>query len=236
MFTTDFLIPIIALIVSVVSLFTDINNPKGRKAAGFLILLLLGACGLQIMNNFEKQEESKWQKTQITNLSKALSRFEINTGSSFEEIKSILQSFGSTNDNPTINFVKESLKADRLREQLIESTDNSSRKKITVQYFPKNVDRQIVEGALRELNFNYITGESALSIPTNAIWFGNDVPIEDVKLVAYTLIRAGVEIRAIRPFYTGNRNRLIQVGSGTAYQSRDPLSVDEIQAADKFTL
>ncbi|MBC6481788.1 MAG: hypothetical protein GDA56_32530 [Hormoscilla sp. GM7CHS1pb] len=155
-----------------------------------------------------------------------------------EEIMSILKSFGSTNENPSIDSVKESLKADIVRDKLIKSTDNSSRENITVQYFPKNVDRRIVEDALRELNFNYITGESELSISTNAIWFGNDVPIEDVKLVAYTLIRAGVEIKAIRPFpsTSSNRDRLIiQVGSDAEYQSREPLSVDEIQAADKFT-
>jgi len=65
------------------------------------------------------------------------------------------------------------------------------------EFFTLQLDRIIVEDALRELKFNYITGESELSISTNAIWFGNDVPIEDVKLVAYTLIRAGVEIKAI---------------------------------------
>ncbi|MBC6481789.1 MAG: hypothetical protein GDA56_32535 [Hormoscilla sp. GM7CHS1pb] len=76
---TDLLIPIIALIVGVLSLFTDIKNPRGRKVAVVLIGLLIAACGFQIQNNYEKQKESE-------RLAKVIERFEKNTGNSLEEM------------------------------------------------------------------------------------------------------------------------------------------------------
>ncbi|MGB7947259.1 MAG: hypothetical protein WCH75_06225, partial [Candidatus Binatia bacterium] len=76
-------------------------------------------------------------------------------------------------------------------------------------------------------------------IPTNAIWFGSPVDIEDVKLVALTLIRAGVQIRAIRPIqdYLVNKKDLplIQVGADSSVVNDPPLTVEQIRAASRFT-
>ena len=47
-------------------------------------------------------------------------------------------------------------------------------------------------------------GEAKNSLSTNAIWFGSNVNVEDVKLVAYTLIRAGIKIKTIK--YSGQNS------------------------------
>lgn len=95
-----------------------------------------------------------------------------------------------------------------------------------------------VKSALLGLDFKFTEGEPGIpDVGTNAIFFGDKVPIEDVKLVALTLIRAGVEIKYIRPFKNSTgRSLLIQVGAGTAYVSKPPLSVEAITDAKNFPL
>lgn len=241
---------LIAFFVGILSLFADINTPKGRYYAGFLAFLLMLACGFQIKQSSDDERYSEWQRDQITqqgkqitDLSLSVQKFASATKDSLddldEQLKKLL-SFGFTPLNATAatsEVVNRSLKAEQLRTQISESTKPDSRENITVQYFPKDVDRQIVEKSLRELGFNLISGRPNLKIPTNAIWFGSEVPIEDVKLVAFTLIRAGVEIKVIRPFRNpgGSKARLIQVGSDAQYVSSPPLSPDEIQRAENFT-
>ena len=110
---------------------------------------------------------------------------------------------------------------------------------MTVQYFPKDVDGKKVEAALLELGFSIDKRQASISnIPTNAIWYGEPVKIEEVKLVAFTLIRAGVQIKAIRPFADNSPRRnaaLIQVGADKDVVTNAPLSVEEIRNATRFS-
>ncbi len=138
---------------------------------------------------------------------------------------------------PQKQMVEQSFEADAQRKQLALKTSNQQRSEITIQYFPKDVDRDIVEAALRELGFRLFVGVTQVeNVPTNAIWFGANVKIDDVKLVAYTLIRAGVEIKIIRLFRNpmGNRAHLIQVGADTAYKDKPALTVADIKNEQEF--
>ena len=238
MIPTNIILPILALFAGVISLFTDIEKPKGKIMAGILVSLLSITCGFQMKAHLKAEEEGKWQKEQISNLIITLRNFESNTYKFFDEIKPKLESFGVTDDNPSFSIIQQSLEADKVRTQLSISTDSIIREKITVQYFPKNVDERIVEDSLRELSFDFKTGNPGLpDVPTNAIFFGDSVPIEAVKLVALTLIRAGVEIKYIRSFRDSTgRSSLIQVGSRKDYIDKMPISVEEIQQANSFPL
>lgn len=232
---------LIAFLIGILSLFADINTRKGKWYAGFLGVLLALACVFQIKESFDDKVDSDRQESQITDLATALKNFSTQTQKSLDDIDDKLdtiRSFGFTRPNPSLETIEQSLEANQLRTLISTSTDPDSRQKITVQYFPKDVDRQIVERSLRELGFELTSGQPNLkNVPTNAIWFGSEVPIDDVKLVAYTLIRAGVDIKIIRPFRNpgGSKARLIQVGSDAQYQSSSPLSVNEIQQAENFT-
>jgi hypothetical protein len=74
------------------------------------------------------------------------------------------------------------------------------RGKTTIEYFLKDVDQRKVLGAIQDLGFKVKPIPPIGNMPTNAIWFGSKVDVEDVKLVAYTLVHAGVNIKDIRPF------------------------------------
>ena len=71
------------------------------------------------------------------------------------------------------------------------------------------------------------------------MWFGSPVDVEDVKLVALTLIRAGVQIRAFRPiqdYIVGKKDLpLIQVGADASIVNDPTLTVDAIRAASRFS-
>ena len=135
--------------------------------------------------------------------------------------------------------VQQSLTANQEIQQAARLAPRESRKAVTVQYFPKGVDGNKVESALMELGFILDKKQAPLpGIPTNSIWYGTPVSIEDVKLVALTLIRAGVQIKALRPFadYSPRKNAsLIQVGADVAVVNDSPLSVEGIRDASRFS-
>jgi len=134
--------------------------------------------------------------------------------------------------------LRQSRNADQELKQLAGTSALETQREITVQYFAKEVDQQIVDSVLKALKFNVKVGAAPLpGLATNAIWFGEQVQPAQVKLVAYTLIRAGVRIRVIRPFRDpkGGRARLIQVGSDAAYAAAPPFTVQQILAARAFT-
>jgi hypothetical protein len=62
------------------------------------------------------------------------------------------------------------------------------------------------------------------------------VSVEDAKLVALTLVRAGIQIKSIRPFSDHSPRKdaaLIQVGGDAALRNSAPLSVEEIRTIPK---
>jgi hypothetical protein len=134
--------------------------------------------------------------------------------------------------------VQQSLTANQDLQQTAGLAPRESRKAVTVQYFPKDVDGEKVESALLELGFTLDKKRAPVpGIPTNSIWYGTRVSIGNVKLVALTLIRAGVQIKAIRPFadYSPRKNAaLIQVGADVAVINSAPLSVEGIRDASHF--
>jgi hypothetical protein len=117
------------------------------------------------------------------------------------------------------------------------SNKTTNRSKTKVIYFPKDIDPDIIRSTLQNLGFNSEIGKAEISDATNAIWFGSKVNVEDVKLVAYTLIRAGVKIKTIRPFRASSpreRTSIIQVGADKNYTNKPDLSVDEILNTTEF--
>lgn len=112
----------------------------------------------------------------------------------------------------------------------------------TIEYFPKDVDHnpEVVKNNLESMGFVVCLKEPRVrDIPTNAIWFGPGVPMAEVKLVALTLIRAGVNLRTIKPFAAdaveNEQDNLIQIGAD-ADDAEDPiLSVAFIDNQTAFT-
>jgi hypothetical protein len=140
----------------------------------------------------------------------------------------------------TIAKVEQSAKANDERQAIASDTDTPAnlerRKSITIEYFLKNVDKDKVLAALGGLGFTALRQSPALgTTPTNAVWFGRSVQIDDAKLVAYTLIRAGIQIKDIRPYLVSEgRDSLIQVGGRPLAVNKPVWTVERISAAKEF--
>jgi hypothetical protein len=75
---------------------------------------------------------------------------------------------------------------------------------------------------------------------TNAMWFGSDVSLADVKYVALTLIRAGVKIQGIRPYSTSSTNpaykrNIIEIGASVDVENEPAYTIEGILDSDGFT-
>ena len=136
--------------------------------------------------------------------------------------------------------IRRTIEANSARREEASRSSAATRAQVTVDVFSRDVDQDVVAGSLRELGFDVDLKPPNPRIPevvaTNAIWFGEGISLSDVKLVAYTLIRAGVTIRTIRPFAPPpfrKRNR-IEVGSDTGFLTSLPLTTEEIRSRKSF--
>lgn len=137
----------------------------------------------------------------------------------------------------TIATVEQSVEANNQREQIASTTpaDLERRNNTTIKYFLKNVDKEKVLAALGGLGFTLMQSPPVGRTPTNAIWFGPSVQIDDVKLVAYTLIRAGIPIQDIRRYMVSDgRDSQIQVGGRPLAKDNVVWTVERISAAKDF--
>lgn len=239
----NFVMPILSMVVGVISLFTDPNNRSRRWLFGLLIVALVSTSTLEIFfrnkSDAQAEEDLKWSRDRIRELIKLVENVRAKTEQGFSDLTDVLSTFGWQREriqNANVIDVQESLQAEKERQLAAAKTAPSQRKNITIQYFPKDVDREKVEAALQELGFRLVAGRTRVSnVQTNAIWFGKDVPVADVKLVAYTLMRAGVKIKIIRPFArNAGRDRVIQVGSDGNFINASPLTVQELRNKTTF--
>ncbi|WP_404786021.1 toll/interleukin-1 receptor domain-containing protein [Altericista sp. CCNU0014] len=102
---------------------------------------------------------------------------------------------------------------------------------VTIEYYPKDIDPQSIQQALTKLGFNLkLQTPTVTDVPINIIYYGKNVREADVKLVAYVLQRAGVQLKAIQPFRALAESKawVIQVGALSQLKDRRPISAAEI--------
>jgi hypothetical protein len=109
-----------------------------------------------------------------------------------------------------------------------------------VQFFPKDRDerspfkKDVVVSYLDGLGFDVQVMKPQLTeVSTNAIFYSHNAPDEDIKAVAFALIRAGASIRVVRPSIANYmRDKLIQVGADAEYDNSPPLTVHQISSVN----
>ena len=117
---------------------------------------------------------------------------------------------------------------------IIININGQNRSKITIKYFPKNVDGEKVINALKELNFKVTEGKPKLpDSPTNALYYGRKVDNESIQLVALTLMRAGVEIKGIFPFRNDNTEKDYMIQVLSTLREDKKYTVESIKAFKK---
>jgi hypothetical protein len=172
-----------------------------------------------------------------------LANFLSGVGVAQARIKNIQENGLSTPEN--LKLVQAGITGDDLIKRLLAQIQAENQKQqTTVVYYNKDVDPNDVNGlplenSLQQAGFKLEKtrqGRKNPDLPTNAIWTADNVPPEQAKFVAYTLMRAGVEIRAIRTFSgTGRKPNEIEIGADRAIAERLPLTFQQIQAKQSFS-
>ncbi|ALL69746.1 hypothetical protein K788_0006179 (plasmid) [Paraburkholderia caribensis MBA4] len=118
---------------------------------------------------------------------------------------------------------------------------DAARPATTLDIFAKPVDETKVREALSwmtTLGFKVAVHASKLTdAPTNAVFFGTGAQIDDVKLVALALMRAGIPVQWIRRMggdVGGSNRAVIQAGAETQADKLAPYTVNEVLNAVSF--
>jgi hypothetical protein len=100
-----------------------------------------------------------------------------------------------------------------------------------IEYFAKDNEGDGVTRALRDHGLDVIKLPGQIPGPTNSLWAGNGVTIAEVKPIALTLLRAGVQLKAVRHFRdgSGSKERLIEIGSDQKFATAPVLTEEQIQ-------
>jgi hypothetical protein len=239
------IMPILSMLGGIASLFIDPKDKQKKWGKLLMSILIVAPAMATIAFGYQKEQESTAKELRsqadINSLKEENKKLHKDIIDTPQKTVDLLR-YGYTKSSAqraSSEQVSQSKEANIKLDTIQESGTNRkiNRSTITVEYFPKDIDSVIVKSTLETLGFNSKIGKAKNSLSTNAIWFGSNVNIEDVKLVAYTLIRAGIQIKTIRPFNDNSSNihaSLIQVGADVNYENKSPLSVDKIRKTSEF--
>ncbi|HEV7484136.1 MAG TPA: ATP-binding protein [Thermoanaerobaculia bacterium] len=103
---------------------------------------------------------------------------------------------------------------------------------ITIEYFKKPTDSEKrLNMALHDLGFHLREVGAQNPRETNCVWYGSAAGKDNVKLVAYTVIRAGLDLQCIQPLSKAHAPNTIQVGHGPKFEDETPFTVDAVKGA-----
>lgn len=149
---------------------------------------------------------------------------------------------------PTENVTEESEKAletveisaQQIMDQLIESykTDklakiSKPRKDIVIRYYRHKPDGKSAY-ELEKLGY-YIherpVDQKFEKYQSNAIFYGDSVQLQDIQIVAYTLLKEGLPIKEIKPSKFGDswKSKSIEIGTDTTLFTQPTLKIEAIQ-------
>jgi hypothetical protein len=244
--------PVVSLVTGVLSLFIDPNNKATKWQKPTMLTLLILTSVLTMLFGYQNSKQAQAEEAALKN---SLAKLQERNDQLIDEMIELRKGVDTAPERTTEAFfiafqergwdinnlrsatqsqLDQSVEADKLIDSL--ASNINERQSITVQYFPKDVDPNIVRSRLEALGFTLTTPTTEVrNTPTNAIWFGSNVDIDSVKAVAYTLIAAGVELKMIRQLDNSQgRERVIQVGADASCVDNPTLTTEGIRNTQQF--
>lgn len=146
-----------------------------------------------------------------------------------------LSGYGWTPKNPDFTRLIEAAQA---LEQLRGDRPDAQRAMYLYKGIPTTVDHTIVKLSLQRLGFKVIPEQEDEEPLTkaNVLYYGKYVKLEDIKLTALTLMRAGIRLTEIKPFAKATRGnvRAVKLEYNEYLAKRPPISVQEVVDATNF--
>ena len=206
-------------------------------------LFIYGSVRLNTLYKEIRAQEAIKQKNKVEN--DAL-QFEI---AALEEKKMKLESELMNQYGLSVDSIR-TLSSDEILEHAILANDAiknlvkgySPGRNVEVQYYNKTIDEKRLVLELEALGYKFLSRPPSQYMSkkqTNALWFGSEVPLKDVKIVALAMIRAGVPLRGIRPYRSSSSNpayksNIIEVGASVDLEQKPLLTGDEVKNATDF--
>ena len=205
-----------------------------------MVMVVTAGCwlvfsALQVQKLSEQSHELETAKSRLENEIRADTEILV-------ALNPLLSNFGWSSKKIPKNIkdvtqVTQSLEANEKLNQLRLELRQPSAEKIVVQYYPKDVDGNKVRSALADFGFRVEERTPLVTdVPADDIVFGEKVPPENAKIVAYVLIRAGVEIKGIHRSRLPIKANVIQVIANRIVAEQPPLSVEDIRRQSHFDL
>ena len=251
-----FLYPILWLIGALIASFFDTKkNPHHLVSRLLMISLILVAIasGWIAWEKRQSAEELKQRTEELAvqgttekhSVSRELSGLQSRVGevrsavdTRNEQLEKAAELYSQRSEKQSSELLANTEAAHAKLIQLFTETLKATNRNITVQFVPDVLNRDVMLPALLsrlgDAGFNLAAGighSSQKGTPTNSIWYGSDVPVDSVRVVALALIGAGVNVRGIQPYSSdtqGSKGRLIQIGSDPLIQANPPYTVGQV--------
>jgi hypothetical protein len=126
---------------------------------------------------------------------------------------------------------QQSIKANEEYQSIALASQAAGRKEIEVKYFYREGDPPKVIQTIENLGFTVVKAETVIAdnIPTNFIRYGSEVNPEDVKLLAFALMRVGVQLKSIGCFdNSAGKEKQVQIGARMASVNAALIKVEDI--------
>ncbi|OUS27847.1 hypothetical protein A9Q99_13895 [Gammaproteobacteria bacterium 45_16_T64] len=122
--------------------------------------------------------------------------------------------------------------------EVMRSENPNTRTRYLIKGVPEAADRKLVELGLRNIGFRIVPYKEQEVVPpnANALYYGQNVDLESVKMAALTLIQAGIEVKSIKPFPKPTRGniRAIKIDWSKYFDTRQPMSITSIVESKGF--
>jgi hypothetical protein len=98
-----------------------------------------------------------------------------------------------------------------------------------VVYYYRSADGDALGDALKQKGIAFRSVRSKLTVSSNAIWIGEDVPEDLARATADSLVKAGMRLRYLGPFVPrGFKSNRIEIGYSSTFSGRDLLTSEQV--------
>ena len=135
-----------------------------------------------------------------------------------------------TQASPYSDVTLSSLKNNYLAPLLATIPEGQLREDIVIRYYRHKKDLQKVD-RLKALSY-YIHEKEAIEtagLGSNIIYYGDDVPLEDIQIIAFTLLEEGIPLKSIKHTQFEWKAKAIEIGTDTLLINEANISIQEIQ-------
>lgn len=108
--------------------------------------------------------------------------------------------------------------------------EGRSREDVVIRYYKHNKDKDKVY-VLKKLGY-YLhekEAEDSKNFGSNVLYYGSDVDVKDIQIVAYTLLQNGVPLKGIEPSQYEWKFHALEIGADSLLASRSELDISDVR-------